>query len=116
MTIGRRPEGQNGRFPMSHISKITGASTTSPKRPKRRKSRAPRRPPAAKARQHHIVQGIVPKTAVTVASDRARDQVPVDGPSPAAAIDQMWQANPLQKLLPVDWGAITQALSTLSAR
>ena len=42
--------------------------------------------------------------------------MPVDGQSPAAAIDQMWQANPLQKLLPVDWGAITQALSTLSAR
>ena len=33
-----------------------------------------------------------------------------------AAIDQLWQANPLQKLLPIDWGAITQALSTLSAR
>ena len=117
MTIDRRPEGQNGRFPMSlHVSKITGASTTSPKRPKRRKSRAPRRPPPAKARQHDIVQDIVPKTAVTVAPDRARDQVPVDGPSPAAMIDQLWQANPLQKLLPVDWGAITQALSTLSAR
>jgi polyhydroxyalkanoate synthase len=42
--------------------------------------------------------------------------VPVDGPSPAAVIDQMWQANPLQKLLAVDWGAIMQALSTLSAR
>jgi len=28
----------------------------------------------------------------------------------------MWQANPLQKLLPVDWGAITQALATLCAR
>ena len=79
-----------------HVSKITGASTTSPKRPKLRKSRAPRRPPPAKARQPDIV--------------------PVDGPSPAAVTDQMWQANPLQKLVPVDWEAITQALSTLGAR
>ena len=31
-------------------------------------------------------------------------------------MDQLWQANPLQKLLPIDWGAITQALSTLSGR
>jgi polyhydroxyalkanoate synthase len=94
------------------VSKITGASTTSPEGLKQRKSRAPRRPPAAEAREHDIV----PERAVTVAPDSARDQVPVDGLLPAAVIDQMRQANPLQKLLPVDWGAITQALSTLCAR
>ena len=94
------------------VSKITGASTTSPEGLKQRKSRAPRRPPAAEAREHDIV----PERAVTVAADSARDQVPVDGLLPAAVIDQMRQANPLQKLLPVDWGAITQALSTLCAR
>jgi polyhydroxyalkanoate synthase subunit PhaC len=76
------------------------------------KSRAPRRPPAAEAREHDIVS----EKAVTVAPDSARDQVPVDGLLSAAVIDQMWQANPLHKLLPVDWGAITQALSTLCAR
>ena len=97
---------------MSLPVSITGASTTNPQRPERRKSRAPRRPPATEAQQHDIVL----ETAVTVAPDPARDQVPVDGLPIAAAIDQMWQANPLQKLLPVDWEAITQALSTLGAR
>jgi hypothetical protein len=57
-----------------HVSKITGASTTSPKGPKRRKSRAPRRPPAAEASQHDTVQDIVPETAVTVAAAPARDR------------------------------------------
>jgi polyhydroxyalkanoate synthase len=31
-------------------------------------------------------------------------------------IDQLWQANPLHQLLPIDWGEITRALSTLSQR
>jgi polyhydroxyalkanoate synthase len=97
---------------MSLPVSITGASTTNPQRPERRKSRAPRRPPATEAQQHDIVL----ETAVTVAPDAARDQVPVDGLPTAAVIDQMWQANPLRKLLPVDWEAITQALSTLGAR
>jgi len=94
----------------------TGASPTNPKRPERRKSRAPRRLPATEAQQHDIVHDIVLETAVTVAPDPARNQMPVDGLPTAAVIDQMWQANPLQKLLPVDWEAITQALSTLGAR
>src|SRR3954454_16384502 len=91
---------------MSLPVSITGASTTNPQRPERRKSRAPRRPSATEAQQHDIVL----ETAVTVAPDPAQDQVPVDGLPIAAAIDQMWQANPLRKLLPVDWEAITQAL------
>ena len=91
---------------------ITGASTTNSQRPERRKSRAPRRLAATEAQQHDIVL----ETAVTVAPDPARDQMPVDGLPTAAVIDQIWQANPLQKLLPVDWEAITQALSTLGAR
>src|ERR1700686_5671153 len=95
---------------------ITGASATNPQRPERRKSRAPRRLPATEAQQHDIVHDIVLETAVTVLPDPARDQVPVDGLPTAAVIDQMWQANPLQKLLPVNWEAITQALSTLGAR
>jgi polyhydroxyalkanoate synthase subunit PhaC len=101
---------------MSQPVSITRASTTNPPRPERRKSRAPRRLPATEAQQHDIVRDIVLETAVTVGPDPARDQVPVDGLPTAAVIDQMWQANPLQKLLPVDWEAITQALSTLSAR
>ena len=101
---------------MSLPVSITGASTTNPQRPERRKSRAHRRLPATEAQQHDIVHDIVLETAVTVAPDPARDQVPVDGLPTAAVIDQMWQANPLQKLLPVDWEAITQALSTLGAR
>ena len=101
---------------MSLPVSITGASTTNPQRPERRKSRAPRRLPATEAQRHDIVRDIVLQTAVTVAPDPARDQVPVDGLPAAAVIDQMWQANPLQKLLPVDWEAITQALSTLGAR
>ena len=98
---------------MSLPVSITGASTTNPQRPER--SRA-RRLPATEAQQHDIVHDIELETAVTVAPDPARDQVPVDGLPTAAVIDQMWQANPLQKLLPVDWEAITQALSTLGAR
>ena len=101
---------------MSLPVRITGASTTNPQRPERRKSRVHRRPPATEAQQHDIVHDIVLETAVTVAPDPARDQMPVDGLPTAAVIDQMWQANPLQKLLPVDWEAITQALSTLGAR
>ena len=101
---------------MSLPVSTTGASPTNPQRPERRKSRAPRRLPATKAQQHDIVHDIVLETAVTVAPDPARDQLPVDGLPTAAVIDQMWQANPLQKLLPVDWEAITQALSTLGAR
>ena len=31
-----------------------------------------------------------------------------------AAINQVWHANPLHKLLPIDWGEITRALSVLS--
>ena len=101
---------------MSLPVSITGALTTNPQRPERRKSRAPRRLPATEAQQHDIVRDIVLETAVTVAPDPARDQVPVDGLPTAAVIDQIWQANSLQKLLPVDWEAITQALSTLGAR
>src|SRR6202049_1675481 len=101
---------------MSLPVSITGASATNPQRPERRKSRAPRRLPATEAQQHDIVHDIILETAVTVAPDPAPGQVPVDGLPPAAVIDQMWQANPLQKLLPVDWEAITQALSTLGAR
>ena len=101
---------------MSLPVSTAGASPTNPQRPERRKSRAPRRLPATKALQNDIVHDIFLETAVTVAPDPARDQVPVDGLPTAAVIDQMWQANPLQKLLPVDWEAITQALSTLGAR
>lgn len=97
---------------MSLPVSITGASATNPQRPERRKSRAPRRLPATGAQQHDVVL----ETAVTVASEPAPGQVPVDGLPTAAVIDQMWQANPLQQLLPVDWEAITQALSTLGAR
>ena len=86
---------------MSLPVSVTGASTTNPQRPERRKSRAPRRLPATEAQQHDIVHDIVLETAVTVAPDPARDQVPVDGLHTADVIDQMWQANPLQKLLPV---------------
>ncbi len=101
---------------MSLPVSITGVSTPNPQRPERRKSRAHRRLPATEAQQHDIVHDIVLETAVTVAPDPARDQMPVDGLPAAAVIDQMWQANPLQKLVPVDWEAITQALSTLGAR
>jgi polyhydroxyalkanoate synthase len=101
------------------------------------KSRVRPRPPLSKTRQH----GAAPENAFTVAPESAQDvstarSVPNNGGSGAAetqtkklilqrgpraellpaAIDQLWQANPLQKLLPIDWGAITQALSTLSAR
>jgi poly[(R)-3-hydroxyalkanoate] polymerase subunit PhaC len=101
---------------MSPPVSTTGASPTNPRRPERRKSRAPRRLPATKAQQHDIVHDIVLETAVSVAPDASRGQVPADGLPTAAVIDQMWQANPLQKLVPVDWEAITQALSTLGAR
>src|ERR1700724_967931 len=101
---------------MSLPVSITGVSTHNPQRPERRKSRAHRRLPATEAQQHDIVHDIVLETAVTVAPDPARDQMPVDGLPAAAVIDQMWQANPRQKLVPVDWEAITQALSTLGAR
>jgi polyhydroxyalkanoate synthase subunit PhaC len=102
---------------MSRPVSITGASTTNPRRPERRKSRPPRRLPATEAQQQHdTVHDIVLEAAVTVAPDPARGQVPADGLPTAADIDQMWQANPLQKLVPVDWEAITQALSTLGAR
>ncbi len=30
--------------------------------------------------------------------------------------DQLWQANPLHRLLPISWGEITKALTTLAAR
>jgi len=30
--------------------------------------------------------------------------------------DQLWRANPLQRLLPISWGEVTRALMTLSAR
>ena len=101
---------------MSLPVSITGVSPPNPQRPERRKSRAHRRLPATEAQQHDIVHDIVLETAVTVAPDPAPGQVPVDGLPTAAVIDQMWQANPLQKLVPVDWEAITQALSTLGAR
>jgi polyhydroxyalkanoate synthase subunit PhaC len=101
---------------MSLPVSITGASATNPQRPERRKSRAPRRLPATEAQQHDIVHDVVLETAVNVAPDPAPGQAPLDGLPTAAVIDQMWQANPLQKLLPVDWQAITQALSTLGAR
>src|ERR1700736_3161780 len=98
------------------------------------KSRVRPRPPLSKTRQH----GAAPENAFTVAPESAQDvstarSVPNNGGSAAAetqtkpilqrepraellsaAVDQLWQANPLQKLLPIDWGAITQALSTLS--
>lgn len=32
----------------------------------------------------------------------------------AAALDAMWDANPLSKILPIDWGEIMRALSTVS--
>ena len=101
------------------------------------KSRVRPRPPLSKNRHH----GAAPENAFTVAPESAQDvstarSVPNNGGSGAAetqtkklilqrgpraellpaAIDQLWQANPLQKLLPIDWGAITQALSTLPAR
>jgi polyhydroxyalkanoate synthase subunit PhaC len=101
---------------MSLPVSITGASATNPQRPERRKPRAPRRLPATEAQQHDIVHDVVLETAVNVAPDPAPGQAPVDGLPTAAVIDQMWRANPLQKLLPVDWQAITQALSTLGAR
>src|ERR1700674_5818085 len=101
---------------MSLPVSITGASATNPQRPERRKSRAPRRLPATEAQQHDIVHDIVLETAVTVAPDPAPGQVPVDGLPTAAVIDQMWQANPLQKLPPADWEAVTHALSETGAR
>jgi len=104
---------------------------------KRARSRARPRPPVSEAWQH----GAASEKAFTVAPESAQDLstarcAPNNGGSaatetqtkkpilqqgpvaelPAAVIDQLWQANPLQKLLPIDWGAITQALSTLSAR
>ena len=101
MTIDRRPEGQNGRFPMSLPTSARSLVLRPPVQ--NDQSEGNRHSPStasAKARQHDLRPDIVPKTAVTVAPDRARDQVAVDGPSSAAVIDQMWQANPLQKLLP----------------
>lgn len=95
-----------------HDTNITGVSTASTKRPKPRKSQDLPRPRSTEARQHDMIQ----QRAGTGAPDSARVQKAVDEPPPAAVIDQMWQANPLEKLLPVDWGAITQALSTLQAR
>lgn len=90
------------------------------------KSRVRPRPPLPKTRQH----GAAPENAFTVAPESAQDvstarSVPNNGGSGAAepqakklilqggpraellpaAIDQLWQANPLQKLLPIDWGA-----------
>jgi polyhydroxyalkanoate synthase len=101
------------------------------------KSRVRPRPPLSEARQH----GAASENTFTVAPESVHDvstarSAPNDGGSAAAetetknpilqqgpvaellsaAVDQLWQANPLQKLLPIDWGAITQALSTLSAR
>src|ERR1700724_4634336 len=84
---------------MSLPVSITGASAPNPQRPERRKSRAPRRLPATEAQQHDIVHDIVLETAVTVAPDPARDQMPVDGLPAAAVIDQMWQAHPLTKIV-----------------
>src|SRR3954452_8739536 len=101
---------------MSLPVSITGASTTNRQGRERTKSRAPRRLPATQAQQHDIVHDIVLETAVTVAPDPARDQVPVDALPTTAVIDQMWQGNSLQKLLPVDWEAITPTLSTLGIR
>src|ERR1700686_2687628 len=101
---------------MSLPVSITGASTPNPQRPERRKSRAHRGLPGTEAQQHDIVHDIVLETAVTVAPDPARDQMPVDGLPAAAVIDHMWQAQPLQKLVREDWEAIAQALSTLGAR
>src|SRR6202048_1426348 len=83
---------------MSLPVSITGVSTPNPQRPERRKSRAHRRLPATEAQQHDIVHDIVLETAVTVAPDPARDQMPVDGLPAAAVIDQMWQANPRPKI------------------
>src|SRR6202045_1944146 len=82
---------------------ITGASATNPQRSERRKSRAPRRLPATEAQQHDIVHDIALETAVTVAPDPTRGQVPVDGLPTAAVIDQMWQGKRLQKVLPLVW-------------
>src|SRR6202051_5205580 len=79
---------------MSLPVSITGTSTTNPPRPERRKSRAPRRLPATEAQQHDIVHDIVLETAVNVAPDPARDQMPVDGLPTAAVIDQVWEGQP----------------------
>src|SRR5947207_11620913 len=104
---------------------------------RRAKSRA--RPPLAVSQARE--QEAASQTGLTVVTESAQDfpaapRAPDHGGSAAAetrrnkpilrqapvaellpaAIDQLWQANPLQKLLPIDWGAITQALSTLSAR
>jgi polyhydroxyalkanoate synthase len=89
-----------------HVSAIT-----SPERPKPAKSRDPPRRPAAAARPHHIAS----QAAVSVTPEPAGDRAPAGGLLSAVG-DQIWQANALEKLLPVDWGAITQALSTLQAQ
>src|SRR3954464_2742152 len=68
---------------MSLPVSITGASTTNRQGPERRKSQARRRLPATEAQQYDLVL----ETAVTVAPDPARDQVPVDGLPTAAVID-----------------------------
>ena len=118
MTIDRRPEGQNGRFPMSlHVSKITGASTTSPKRPNSKE--IPGLP----------VDRLRPKLASTTSSmasyrkQRSRSRLIGRGtrclstgrrPPPRSTRC----GRPIRYRSSCLWirGAITQALSTLSAR
>ncbi len=101
------------------------------------KSRFWPRPPLSKTRQH----GAAPENASRVApgseqtvstapsvlknegsgAGEPHTKKPILQPASSAqpltvAIDQLWQVNRLQKLLPLDWGAITLALLTLSAR
>jgi polyhydroxyalkanoate synthase len=102
------------------------------------KSRVRPRPPLSEARQHGAPSenlfAVAPESAPDVSTARSapkngssgaaetQTKKPIlqQGPAaellPATAIDQLWQANPVQKLLPIDWDAITQALSTLCAR
>lgn len=51
--------------------------------------------------------------------DREKDNGLHDAPEEAeapvtAALDAIWDANPLSKILPIDWGEIVRALSTVS--
>src|SRR6202051_3232207 len=101
---------------MSLPVSITGVSTPNPQRPERRKSRAHRRLPATEAQQHDIVHDIVLETAVTVAPDPARDQMPVDGLPAAAVIDQMWQGQPPPQAGAAGWGRAQRGGPTPGAR
>ena len=86
--------------------------------PKSTQARAMRRSRVAAARQRNAPLGRGPveraardknATAPVLCHGIGRDLLP-------AMIHQLWQANPLHQLLPIDWGEITRALSTLSER